>query len=230
MPTYGCEHLNSATVSKIEEFRKTCTFDPDYVQYRCITCPSIGGFRHLNDHFNESKHQFAVSPKAVYCGGCKDIVYDPNISFQSNNGKKRKIALRSKEDEEYIAANTLPTPCGRSGVRGLFNLGETCYMNAILQMMVHNRQLQNYFLGMGHPLHTCPISKEPEKKNESDDSDEEMNGEEKDQKTCVACGMTELFSDSAMVDQTVPAHAVNLLFASWKNISVGFNSCFPMFC
>jgi ubiquitin carboxyl-terminal hydrolase 22/27/51 len=92
-------------------------------------------------------------------------------------------------------------------------------MNAVLQMMVHNPLLASYFLGMGHPTHTCPISKEPEKKNESD-SEEEDDEPKKEQQTCVACGMTELFSDVTMVDQPLPAHAVNLLFASWKNIPV----------
>jgi len=83
--------------------------------------------------------------------------------------------------------------------------------------MVHNPLLASYFLGMGHPIHTCPISKEPDKKNDSDSEDDEEE-QKKEQQTCVACGMTELFSDVTMVDQPLPAHAVNLLFASWKNI------------
>lgn len=97
-------------------------------------------------------------------------------------------------------------------------------MNAVLQMMVHNPLLASYFLGMGHPTHTCSISKEPEKKNDSDSEDDDLE-EKKEQQTCVACGMTELFSDVTMVDQPLPAHAVNLLFASWKNIPVSFIMC-----
>ena len=93
-------------------------------------------------------------------------------------------------------------------------------MNAVLQMMVHNPLLSSYFLGSGHPVHTCPLSKEPEKKNESDSEDDDMGEEKPETKTCVACGMTEVFSDAAMADQPLPAHAVNLLFASWKNIQV----------
>ena len=148
--------------------------------------------------------------------GCRDLVYDPSFVFRP---RKRKQQQLSDEDESYISTNTQPKPCGREGVRGLFNLGETCYMNAVLQMMVHNNLLAQYFLGMGHPLHTCPISKEPEKKNDSDDSEDEL-ADDKEQKTCVACAMTELFSDANTVDQPVPAHAVNLLFASWKHIPV----------
>ncbi|KAI9876538.1 MAG: hypothetical protein M1823_007260, partial [Watsoniomyces obsoletus] len=117
-----------------------------------------------------------------------------------------------------MTTNTSLRPCGREGVRGLFNLGETCYMNAVLQMMVHNPLLASYFLGMGHPIHLCPISKEPEKKNDSESEDDDGSEDKADQKVCVACGMTEVFSDVTMADQPLPAHAVNLLFASWKNI------------
>lgn len=90
-------------------------------------------------------------------------------------------------------------------------------MNAVLQMMVHNSLLGHYFLGMGHPVHKCPIAREPEKKADDDDSDDELS-DEKEQKTCVACAMTELFSEAHQVDAPVPTHAVNLLFASWKQI------------
>lgn len=212
----GCEHMEDKTAQKVRAFRSNNS-DGDFVQYTCLECPTQGGFAALNSHFLKSKHSFAASQKSVYCAQCKDLVYDPD--FVQKGAKKRRLAQESEEDDAYLAANTSQRPCGREGVRGLFNLGETCYMNAVLQMMVHNPLLASYFLGMGHPIHLCPISKEPEKKNESD-SEEDDDGEEKEQKSCVACGMTEVFSDALQADQSLPAHAVNLLFASWKNIPV----------
>ncbi|EXJ90023.1 hypothetical protein A1O3_03091 [Capronia epimyces CBS 606.96] len=220
MPTAGCEHLNSETVEQIRQFRSSPTngIDPNFAQYTCLQCSMPGSFPSLDKHFSETQHGFAVGQKSVYCAGCHDLVYDPALL---GNGKKRKLTETSDEDDSYLTANTAQRPCGRSGVRGLFNLGETCYMNAVLQMMVHNPLLASYFLGMGHPIHTCPISKEPEKKDDASD-EEEQASEDQDQKkelqVCVACGMTDLFSDVTMVDQPLPAHAVNLLFASWKNI------------
>lgn len=198
----------------------------------------------LDKHFTKTKHEFAVAPKSVYCGRCNDLIYEPALLVSYGRpasaissrpvvngagGVKRKHAESNDgEDDSYLTANTSQRPCGRSGVRGLFNLGETCYMNAVLQMMVHNPLLASYFLGMGHSIHTCPISSDIKKdKNDSDDVYEEDDGtgdadEKKEQQTCVACGMTEVFSDVTMVDQPLPAHAVNLLFASWKNIPVSF--------
>ncbi|KAK5216582.1 hypothetical protein LTR47_008834 [Exophiala xenobiotica] len=213
MPTAGCEHMNDDSITKIREFRSTHLNGEDLVQYTCLECSTTGSFPTLDKHFTETKHDLAVSHKTVYCGHCNDLVYDPTLL---STGKKRKLAETNEDDDSYLTSNTSQRPCGRNGVRGLFNLGETCYMNAVLQMMVHNPLLASYFLGMGHPTHTCPISKEPEKKNESDSEDDDE--EKKEQQTCVACGMTEVFSDVTMVDQPTPAHAVNLLFASWKNI------------
>lgn len=215
MPTHGCEHLNDEVIANVKSVRSSRNaWIEDFAGYICINCEESGSFDALNKHYSQSKHGFAIDTRNVYCMGCKDLVYDPRLVF---NSRKRKQIQLSDEDESYISTNTLTKPCGREGVRGLFNLGETCYMNSVLQMMVHSNLLAQYFMGMGHPIHTCPISKEPEKKNDSDDSDDEL-GEDKEQKTCVACAMTEVFSDANTVDQPVPAHAVNLLFASWKHI------------
>jgi ubiquitin carboxyl-terminal hydrolase 22/27/51 len=246
MPAFGCEHLDTDVIDKVRHFRdspKRIT-DLDLVQYKCLNCPKTGSFGSLDEHFSENpQHAFAVSQKTVYCGRCNDLVYDPKLlnSHTKSNGnnkknKKRKLTESANndngtEDDSYLTANSSQRPCGRSGVRGLFNLGETCYMNAVLQMMVHNPLLASYFLGMGHSIHTCPISKEPEKK-ESDTEDDEGDDQKKETQACVACGMTELFSDVTMVDQPLPAHAVSLLFASWKNIPVSgalFSHIFAIF-
>lgn len=221
----GCEHLNSSTVFKIKDHRASSVtpLDPHFVQYTCLDCSTTGGFALLNKHFTKTKHEFAVSSTSIFCGPCNDLVYEPSTT-QLPSAKKRKLTQVNGEDDSYMTANTSQRPCGRDGVRGLFNLGETCYMNAVLQMMIHNPLLASYFLGMGHPIHLCPLSKEAEKKNESDSEDEEGSEDKPEQKSCVACGMTEVFSDATMPDQPLPAHAVNLLFASWKNIPVSNDS------
>jgi len=43
-------------------------------------------------------------------------------------------------------------PIGR---RGLLNLGQTCFLNVVLQSFIHNPLLRNYFLGDRHNSRLC---------------------------------------------------------------------------
>jgi ubiquitin carboxyl-terminal hydrolase 22/27/51 len=221
MPATACEHLSISNLHKLRGAHTTALSEgSSLAQYICSECPFSGNFPSLQQHFKKTQHPFAAGTKAIFCAQCNDLIYESSITGMPSTAKKRKLAQYSEEEESFMSNNTSARPCGREGVRGLFNLGETCYMNAVLQMMVHNPLLASYFLGMGHPVHLCPISRDQDKKNESDSEDDDSSVEKPEQKVCVACGMTDVFSDITMADTPGPAHAVNLLFASWKNIPV----------
>ncbi len=59
----------------------------------------------------------------------------------------------------------------QTGRRGLLNLGQTCFLNVVLQSFVHNPLLRNYFLGDKHNWKQC--------KNEN----------------CTCCEMDKLFAE-----------------------------------
>lgn len=182
--------------------------------YHCIQCTDSGDAIQIETHRAKTQHAFSCNSQSstIYCAQCKDTIYDKtgrksslndsSIDSNTNNTKKR-TSSEVNGDDSYITANSAQRPCGREGVRGLFNLGHTCYMNAVVQTMVHNSLLSSFFLGKGHPLHTCA-------KNE--DEEEEV--------PCVACGFTEVFSESRVADNTQPMAALNLLKASWLAIPV----------
>ncbi len=100
-----------------------------------------------------------------------------------------------------MKSNANRRPCAKKGVRGLFNLGQTCYLNVILQTLLHDPILSTYFLGNGHQPHDCTVA------------------------DCIGCAVAEAFADFNSIDKPEGFAALNLLLASWRASPVGLTSC-----
>lgn len=108
---------------------------------------------------------------------------------------KRK-STENSADELFVRSNASKRPCARQGVRGLWNLGQSCFMNVILQALLHDPILHTHFLGNGHQTQECTIP------------------------DCVGCGVAEAFTEFNATDKPESFVILSLLAATWKGSEV----------
>ncbi|KAK9497330.1 hypothetical protein O3M35_004669 [Rhynocoris fuscipes] len=144
----------------------------------CMHCIYLGCFvKHIGEHVRHSSHSLYVelSNGHLYCSNCKDYIYDADIEEISE--KQRLIAFRLSGDNGWSScpAYNGPTrylpwrpsqadakvlqqhsnrlklePTSNVGIRGMVNLGSTCYMNCIMQAFLHTPMLRDYFFTDNH--------------------------------------------------------------------------------
>ncbi|QRW17648.1 ubiquitin carboxyl-terminal hydrolase [Rhizoctonia solani] len=142
---------------------------------------------HITDHLRLAGHGFFMDlvSGSVFCSDCDDFIYSSrldqahSLALLSAEEQVARFKISSSPRQQYRPwvpdgqiANDLAraTQVQCSGLRGLINMGNTCYLNVIVQTMVHNPLVRNYFMSDRHNHQLC------------------------DTKDCMSCEMDRLFT------------------------------------
>ncbi|KAI5855442.1 hypothetical protein BZA05DRAFT_443093 [Tricharina praecox] len=173
--------------------------------FLCMQCATVHCPRDAEQHYREEGHSFGVDSRSghVFCFQCQDYIYDPALedirieqetSIDGGARKKRRLedSKPSADDLKYIESHTTFAPCRATGLRGFLNMGSTCFMSVILQSLIHNPLVRNFYLSDGHKQKECS------------------------QTNCMSCAMDEVFSEFFTSDKQDGYGPINLLTTSWK--------------
>ncbi|XP_055385636.1 ubiquitin carboxyl-terminal hydrolase nonstop [Condylostylus longicornis] len=181
--------------------------------YSCLHCIFFGcKGAHINEHLRNSVHYIALelSYGTLYCYACQDFIYDNECLKISEDHLRLEAkslnrplpwrpCIPSQQEVNILLENprTYVLSFNSVGLRGLSNLGATCFMNCIIQVLVHTPLLRDYFSN-GLP--------------EKDSCNNSINSN----RECMVCEFSRLFQEFYS-SESDPLPLNHLLYLVWKH-------------
>ncbi|GBM38657.1 Ubiquitin carboxyl-terminal hydrolase 22 [Araneus ventricosus] len=137
--------------------------------HSCLECAFfgcfdlVGGSSHMKDHAEKNDHYFAININhgCLFCFKCDDYVYnktfediviDYKVEARKINGSQSYLPWMPKAEEISLLKDKIKKISDKSyiGLRGIVNIGSSCYVNCIIQVFMHNPVLRDFFLSDKH--------------------------------------------------------------------------------
>lgn len=180
--------------------------------YACLACAAVSCSAHAADHAGGAPgHEIAVDVDRaeLFCCACGDQIYDCDFDAAVVLARTKVLPLaenlRKRRKIEY--RQLVPDPRGSSLLelgpvqpRGMNNLGSTCFMNSVLQALMHAEPLRNYFLRDQHNRFVCQERRK------------------KTSRLCLACDLDAVYSAVFSGDPT-PYSPAKFLYSWWQHAS-----------
>lgn len=190
-----------------------CNTSNFYLVFICLQCPHVGCYhQHAQKHLAEQKHMFAIDSHngLLFCFLCGDYINHSALNRirlaavaacvdGAVGGKQGAAEPTSSLLLEAARHYDDPASVAVQGLKGIVNLGATCFMSCILQTMLHNPLVRYQFFNNDLHFFNCDAHE----------------GDIDDTSACITCLVDSVFQQCFTASSKEGFGITNLLITAW---------------
>lgn len=176
----------------------------------CLQCPHIGCFQHAHTHAAALGHMFGIDCHngLLFCFLCGDYINHHELNRIRLTTVAECVgadAPREADDSVLPQGYSRPSAHAAQGLKGIVNLGLTCFMSCILQTMLHNPLVRHHFFN--NDLHYFHCASQPHYE-AGDDCIDELSA-------CITCLVDGVFKECFTLSASEGFGITTLLTTAW---------------